>query len=60
VKARAAAATAADAYGTNPDDEKAAEVVAKASFGKRQKGDFNEWMDDNDVEEESDSDSDSD
>jgi len=60
VKARAAAATAADAYGTNPDDEKAAEAVAKASFGKRQKGDFNEWMDDidNEVEEESESDSD--
>jgi hypothetical protein len=60
VRARAAAQSAADAYGANPDDEKMGEAAAKASFGKRQKGDFNEWLDDsdNDVEEEEEGDSD--
>ena len=40
MQARAAAATAVDAYGTNSDDEKAAEVVAKASLCKCQKREF--------------------
>ena len=48
VKARAAARAGAHHLGTNGNDEKGAEVAAKARFGKPQKRDFNWWMEDND------------
>jgi len=37
--------------GANANDAKGAEAAAKAKFGKPQKGDFNQWMEDNDAVE---------
>jgi len=51
VKARAAAQAGVHYLGANRNDEKRAEAAAKARFGKLQKGDFNQWMEDNDDDE---------
>jgi len=51
VKARAAAQAGAHHLGANGNDEKGAEAATKARFGKPQKRDFNQWMEDNDDDE---------